>query len=85
MGDLVILNEDGGFVAEQSKKLCKEQGLLANYNEETVRTMLGKTYTVVPTDSKMFDENWVRLPNDDGKELYLPKTTVRKVEPGKWT
>ena len=42
--------------------------------------MLGKTYPVVPTESELFDENWVLLLNNDGKKLYFPKTTVRKAE-----
>ena len=89
MGDLVILNEDEHFVGEQIRKFLKGQ-----YIEEIVRSlgrlfgsksMLGNTYPIVPTKSKVFDENWVRLLGDDGKKWYFPKTTLRKVECSKWT
>ena len=82
MGDLVIVNKDQDFVAEQIRKLLKD---LIVSKEEIARPMLGKTYPVVPTESELFDENWVLLLNNDGKKLYFPKTTVRKVERSKWT
>mgnify|MGYP001420332417 CR=1 FL=1 len=82
LGDLVILNEDEDFVAEEIRKLLKDGAV---YKEEIARPMLGKTYFVVPTESELFDENWVGLLNDDGEELYFPKTTVKKVECSKWT
>ena len=85
MGDLVILNEDEDFVAEQSRKLLKDGAV---YKEEIARPMLGKTFPIVPTESSHFDENWVRLLNDDGEKWHFPKTTVRKagkVGTSKWT
>ena len=82
MGDLVILNEDADFVAEQSRKFLKDG---AFYNETIAKSMLGKTFPVVPTESESFDENWVLLLNNDGKKWYFPKTTVRKAEGSKWT
>ena len=85
MGDLVTLNEDGDFVGEQIRKFLE-----GRMNEEIVRSigpisMLGNTYPIVPTKSKVFDENWVGLQSDDGKQWYFPKTTLRKVERSKWT
>ena len=85
MGDLVILNEDEYFVGEQIHKFLE-----GRMNEEIVRSigpisMLGNTYPIVPTKSKVFDENWVGLQSDDGKQWYFPKTTLRKVEGSKWT
>ena len=78
VGDLVVLNEDEDFVEEQSLKLLKDG---SSYKKEIARTMLGKTYTIVPTESTHhFDENWVRLISDDGKKCHFPKTTLRKVE-----
>ena len=81
MGDLVILNEDEDFVAEQSRKLLKD----VDYKEERARPMLGKTFPIVPTEGSNFDENWVRLLSDDGNKWYFPKTTLTKVEGSKWT
>ena len=83
MGDWVILNEDEDFVTEQTCKLLKD-GEKDLYKEKR-RPMLGKTYPVVPKESEMFDENWVRILNDDGEKWYFPKTTVRKVGTSKWT
>ena len=77
-----MLNEDEDFVAEEIRKLLKDGAV---YKEEIARPMLGKTYFVVPTESELFDENWVGLLNDDGEKLYFPKTTVKKVECSKWT
>ena len=87
MGDLVILNEDQDFVGEQIRKFLKGQ---AKHNEDIARSigprsMLGNIYPIVPTKSKVFDENWIRLQRDDGKQWYFPKTTLRKVEHSKWT
>ena len=85
MGDLVTLNEDEDFVVEQGRKFLKHGAV---FREEIARSMLGKTYPIVPsvgTKSKYFDENWVLLLKDDGKKWYFPKTTVRKVEHSKWT
>ena len=82
MGDLVILNEDADFVAEQSRKFLKDG---AFYNETIAKSMLGKIYPTVPSESTLFDENWAGLLNDDGKKYYFPKTTLWKVECRKWT
>ena len=82
MGDLVTLNEDEDFVAEQSRKLLKGGAV---YSEEIARPMLGKIFPIVPTESNLFDENWVGFLSDDGRTYYFPKTTVMKVERSKWT
>ena len=84
MGDLVIINEDEDFVAEQSRKILLTGQVVCN--EEIVRSMLGNTYPVVQTVSKLLTfYNWVNLLNDDGKRCYFPSTTLRKVERSKWT
>ena len=83
MGDLVTLNEDEDFVAEQSRKLLKGGAV---YTEEAARPMLGKTYPVVPKEVCKNDENWVALPINDssyGRIWYFPKTTLKKVEQSK--
>ena len=85
MGDLVILNADKDFVGEQIRKFLE-----GRRNEEIARSigprsMLGNTYPIVSTKSKVFDENWIQLQSDDGKQWYFPKTTLRKVERSKWT
>ena len=87
MGDLVILSEDEDFVGEQSRKFQKLSNHSSQmvYNEEIARSMLGNTYPIVPTEFKIFDENWVLLLKDDGTKAYFPKTTLRKVERSKWT
>ena len=90
MGDLVILNEDEDFVAEQSRKLLMSGAVKllisgAVYNEEVARPMLGKIFPIVPTKSSLFDENWVGFLSNDGETYYFPKTTVTKVERSKWT
>ena len=87
MGDLVILNEDEDFVTEQSLNLLKD-GEKDLYKEERARPMLGKTYTVVPSESESYilnPKDWVRLLNEDGEKWYFPKTTVTKVGTSKWT
>ena len=86
MGDLVILNEDEDFVGEQvSKFLRKLRPSRTREQSLGPKSMLGNTYPIVPTKSKLFDENWIRLQSDDGKQWYFPKTTLRKVERSKWT
>ena len=82
MGDLVTLSEDEDFVVDQFRKFLNGQW---DYNEEIARAMLGNTYPIVPTKSRLFDENWVGFLGDDGMTYYFPKTTVRKVERSKWT
>ena len=88
VGDLVILHEDEDFVANQTCKLSKSGSFPRLYSfliKEITRTMLGKTYPIVPSESSFLDENWARLLNDDGKKYYFPKTTLWKVKRSKWT
>ena len=86
MGDLVILTEDEDFLKEQILNLLKDEEK-KSFKEEKLRPMLGKKFTVLPSESERFDEKrgWVRLIDDDGKKWYFPKTTLRKVETSKWT
>ena len=80
MGDLVILNEDEDFVEEQIRKFYKGDRI---FNKERARSLLGNTFSIVPTESKKFDDNWVLLLCDNGEKVYFPKTTLMKVEQSK--
>ena len=84
MDDWVIVHEDEDFVADQTRKFFKGKWV---YKEEIVRRMVGKIYSVVPTEASDFDDNWASLNMDydyNGQTCYFPKTTLRKFGDSKW-